>query len=240
MNSYHLSKTRYTKGLQCEKQLWMDCNKPEEKSPYDQHTLDIFERGNDVGRMAWGLFPGGVLIANGDGYLDKDGAVAETQRALGSGAKTIYEAAFLYDNVYIFADILTCLSPGTAEDGGQVDQGFWDLYEVKSTGSVHEQHKPDIAVQYWVMDHVGMRPQRGFLTYIKGSQGMCQTQPWAHFGFEDLTGTCLSLQGEVASDVTRYNGMVRGAEPEIRMGGHCRKPYECMYQDYCRKLPENS
>ena len=224
MDQHHLSKTRYTKGLQCELQLWLDCNKPQEKSPYDQATLYIFERGSEMGKAAWGLFPEGVLIAGGDGYLDRDGAVRETLSAIASGATAIYEAAFLYNNVYIFADLFV-----------RNEAGNWDLYEVKSTGSVHEQHKPDIGVQYWVMSNLGYRVDHAFLTYIKGSQGMCFTDPWHHFGFEDLTSTCGSLYNEIARDVTRMNGMVRSSEPDIEMGTHCRKPYDCMFQEYCQR-----
>jgi len=244
---HHLSKTRYVQGLQCEKQLWLACNKPEERSEYDQATLDIFERGTIVGEMAAGtypgsvgLFPGGVLIAGGKGYLDRAGAVAETQRAIANGAHTIYEAAFFHDNVYVFADIFTRMARRKNEAGEWelYDQGHWDLYEVKSTGSVHEQHKPDIGVQYWVCSSVGYRPAKAGLVYIAGSQGMCLTHPWEHFGIEDLTGTCQSIQGEVASDVSRFNRMIAGDEPQVARGPHCRKPYTCMFEAYCTRLEE--
>lgn len=233
---HHLSKTRYVQGLQCEKQLWLACNKPEERSEYDQATLDIFERGTIVGEMAAGvypssvgLFPGGVLIAGGKGYLDRAGAVRETEQAIASGATAIYEAAFFYNNVYVFADLFV-----------KNESGGWDLYEVKSTGSVHEQHKPDIAVQYWVCSNVGYRPGKACLVFIAGSQGMCLTDPWHHFGIEDVTGICQSLQGEVASDIARFNQMITGEEPQVARSPHCRKPYDCMFQAYCTRLEEQA
>lgn len=222
---HSLSKTRYVKGLQCEKQLWLDCNKPDEKSPYDQATLYIFERGNEVGKMAWGLFPDGVLIANGDGYLDRPRAVAETQAAISSGATAIYEAAFFYENTYIFADLFV-----------KNDRGNWDIYEVKSTGSVKDQHKPDIGIQHWVITNLGFSVDHAYLVYIKGSEGMCLTHPWEHFGLEDLTGECHGIAYEVARDVRHYNEMIQGPEPEMATGSHCRKPYECMFQAYCDRL----
>jgi hypothetical protein len=55
------------------------------------------------------------------------------------GANVIYEATFKSRNVLIMADILVR------------NRDVWDLYEVKASTSVKPQHKPDAAIQWYVI-----------------------------------------------------------------------------------------
>ena len=64
-----LSKSLYTKGLQCKKSLWLKKYKPEVLTPADALTQSIFEQGNVVGNLACGLFPEGKEVPfNPDDY----------------------------------------------------------------------------------------------------------------------------------------------------------------------------
>ena len=51
----NLSKTRYTRGIQCPKMLWMDAHMPEK---FDDSVLNeaILESGDNVGDLAMGYF----------------------------------------------------------------------------------------------------------------------------------------------------------------------------------------
>ena len=57
-SSTYLSKSLYTKGLQCEKALWLKKYKPEVLTPPGAHLQAIFATGNEVGAIACELFPG--------------------------------------------------------------------------------------------------------------------------------------------------------------------------------------
>ena len=49
-----LSKSKYCEGIQCNKLLWLEINKQEEKD--DLNNESVFETGNEVGTLAKNLF----------------------------------------------------------------------------------------------------------------------------------------------------------------------------------------
>jgi hypothetical protein len=100
-----LSKSRYTAGLQCHKQLWWRVHEPDapELVP-DAETQKRFDTGVQVGVVARNYVPGGVLIDLPN--TDYEGKVADTQRAIRTGAPAIYEASFLAGQVFAAVDIL--------------------------------------------------------------------------------------------------------------------------------------
>ena len=57
-----LSKSLYTKGLQCEKALWLKKYNPEVLTPPSPQLRAVFKTGNEVGEKACDLFPGGKTI----------------------------------------------------------------------------------------------------------------------------------------------------------------------------------
>ena len=58
----NLSKSLYTKGLQCEKALWLKKYKPDVLTPPGPHLQAVFATGNEVGAIACELFPGGKEV----------------------------------------------------------------------------------------------------------------------------------------------------------------------------------
>ena len=63
-----LSKSRYLKGLKCQKALWLNKYKKEEAF-YAESTLQVFNTGNTAGDLAQQYFPNGEL-ALVDGYAN--------------------------------------------------------------------------------------------------------------------------------------------------------------------------
>lgn len=57
-----LSKSLYTRAIQCPKSFWLKKYKSEELSPPDASAKARFEMGNVVGDLACGLFPNGREI----------------------------------------------------------------------------------------------------------------------------------------------------------------------------------
>ena len=57
-----LSKSLYTKGIQCPKALWLKKYKPSVLTPPDEKAQAIFETGNEVGTLACSLFPHGKEV----------------------------------------------------------------------------------------------------------------------------------------------------------------------------------
>ena len=92
-------------GLQCHKRLYLEVFHPELAEPFDAGRQAILDTGTRVGELARNLYHGGVLIE--EDHLHHNEAVSSTEEALAdSSVQAIYEAAFVYDDVRIRADIL--------------------------------------------------------------------------------------------------------------------------------------
>ena len=92
-----LSKSLYTRAIQCPKSLWLKKYKPEVLTPPDASTKARFETGNDVGDLACELFPNGREIPF-DAH-DFKSMVRLTQAYLDEGVENIYEATFIFDGI---------------------------------------------------------------------------------------------------------------------------------------------
>ena len=141
---HRLSKSRYTAGAQCHKLLWWKVHEPNalELQP-DKVLQDRFDQGAQVGALARGRFPGGVLIDLPHRAVTE--RVALTRELIDDGAPAIFEASFLADHTFVAVDVL---APN--------DRGF-HLTEVKSSSSQKEEHLPDAAVQVHVLEQSGIR-----------------------------------------------------------------------------------
>ena len=213
-----LSKSRYCTGLQCPRQLWWRTHEPAapELTP-DAAQQAIFDTGSRVGEVARNHVPGGVLIDRP--YQDYAGRLADTQAAIESGARTIYEASFSAGGVFIAADILT------RDDDG------WRLIEVKSSTQVKPQHLPDAAVQLWVLRQTGL-----VVTHV---EIMVLDRACTHpdlsnlFQRVDVTAAVEALLEGVPEEVTSQLAVLAGPLPEVTPGPHCRSPYPCPFMERC-------
>ena len=101
-----LSKSRFTAGLQCHRQLWWKVHEPKapELQP-DPGLRAIFDMGNRVGERARQEFPGATLIELD--YRRLRQAVDATRRAIAAGDTVILEASFLEDRIFVGVDALS-------------------------------------------------------------------------------------------------------------------------------------
>jgi hypothetical protein len=100
-----LSKSKFTRGVNCPKSLWLYVHKREEQL-IDDSTMAIFAIGTDTGLLARDYFPGGSLAVEEDELPGQDSA-RRTQELIAAGVKTIYEATFIFDQTLVAVDILT-------------------------------------------------------------------------------------------------------------------------------------
>ena len=99
----HLSKSLYTRAIQCPKALWLKKYKPSVLIPPDASTQAVFETGNAVGELACQLFPDGREVPFSREY---DEMLATTKQWLDEGVQHIYEATFSYNGILVMVDIL--------------------------------------------------------------------------------------------------------------------------------------
>src|SRR2546423_2072173 len=215
---HRLSKSRYTAGTQCHKLLWWKVHEPKaiELQP-DKVLQDRFDQGAQVGTLAQGTFPGGVLIDLPHTAVEQ--RVKLTRKLIDDGAPAIFEASFLADNTFVAVDILT------PQEGG------FHLTEVKSSSSQKEEHLPDAAVQVHVLSRSGI--------HITGVDVMHLNKE-CHFPdlsnlFErtDVTAAVQPLLGKVGWQIDALLQMLDGPLPDIAIGLQCHEPYDCPFMERC-------
>lgn len=135
------SKSLYTRGLQCPKSLWLKKHKPNVLTAPNSSREAIFSNGDEVGILARSLFPNGKEIKfEGSSFEEK---IRQSKEWIEQGENVIYEATFKYDDVLVMVDILL------------FKEGKVHIYEVKSSTSLKEVYKNDIAIQYYVLSGLG-------------------------------------------------------------------------------------
>ncbi len=224
----NLSKSLYTRGLQCHKSLYLHKYRPELRCDPTPELEALWKSGHEVGDFAHMLFPGGVVVPF-DG-LTREEQLAKTREEIDRGTKAIYEASFSFDDVFVKADIIVR------------NRGCWDLYEVKSSTSVKEHYWDDVAIQYYVLSGCGLPIDKAYLVHINnGYVRDGDIVPEELFVLQDITGIVREKQSSIPDTLAEMRAMLRGKEPKIDIGPHCEDPYPCDFMDHCwRHIPEDS
>jgi predicted RecB family nuclease len=211
-----LSKSRYLLGLRCHKLLWLDEYEPD-GTPPDAERLFRMREGIAVGERARAVMGDGVLIKSPD--FAPELKLAETQRALDSGAALIFEAMFTAGGAVVRTDILRRTADG------------FDLIEVKSSTSIKDEQLAEVAMQLWVLRAAGLSVPRAFVMHLNGE---CRFPDLANlFVTEDVTEAVEPMLADVAREVAAQLAMLDGPKPEIAFGAYCKRPEPCERFDEC-------
>ncbi len=216
-----LSKSTFLRGLQCHKSLYLNRYKPELRDELSATQKAIFQRGHDVGKLARELFPGGIDSSPVD--RNYAGAVKSTSELIKGGAKVIYEAAFLFNDVLCLGDILVR------------GRGGWKLYEVKSSTGLKDVYIPDAAIQYYVMTGCGITLTDISIVYLNNQyvrQGDLDLDEL--FTIESVLDQVESIQDKIEEQVDVLKKVLgRKKVLEIDIGPHCSDPYDCDFIGHC-------
>ncbi|MCB9251722.1 MAG: DUF2779 domain-containing protein [Flavobacteriales bacterium] len=220
-----LSKSKFTRGMNCPKSLWLYVNKKEERL-VDNATMAIFSRGSNIGLLAQQYFPDGKMAVLED-YPGYESA-KRTQDFINQGIETIYEATFIYDNTLVAVDILV------------KENGEWNMYEVKSTNSVKSQHIIDVAVQYYVVKGSGFPLKNAHVMHLNRDyvrKGALDIRKLFTIDNGMIQDEIEPIQAQIAKDIKRLSALEKDtAEPIIEMGNQCTSPYTCDFYQYCNSL----
>ncbi len=222
--SPNLSKSRFVAGWQCHKLLWLRVH--EEDAPElkpDTVLQDRFDQGTEVGTLARGRFPGGVLI---DLPHDDPDRVGATRRALESGAPAVFEATFVEDRVYAAIDVLQ-----------RTGDGFI-LVEVKSSTRVKDEHIPDVAIQVWVARRAGLVVRRAEVMHL--STDFRHPDQGELFVRTDVTERVEAFQRLIPDLIREQLAALAAAEPAVPPGPHCWMiDRECPFWGRCFPTDEH-
>lgn len=215
---HRLSKSRFTAGLQCLKQLWWRVREPNAPELKPDFLLQAtFDRGHRVGEAARGYVPGGVLVNLPHNAADE--RVALTAEFLAQGASAVYEASFVADDTFVAVDVLE-----------RQGRGF-SLVEVKSTTSVKDAHIPDAAIQAHVLRRAGLDVPKVEVMHLNRE---CRHPDLTNlFARTDVTERVEALLPEIPDQIAEQLAALEGPLPDVAIGDHCDSPYECPFKDRC-------
>jgi len=227
----NLSKSLYTRGLQCSKSLWLKKYKKDVLTPPDAQAKAIFETGDKVGALACQLFPDGREIPFEGTTFDEK--IALTQRWLDEGIKNIYEATFNYDEVLVMVDILHINDDGSVE-----------INEVKSSTEVKDAYLHDASIQYYVLNGLGYDVKKTNIVHINNKYVREEELEIDKlFSIVNVSDEVLELQDDIPTYLQYFQKQLdnKEVEPNIDIGKHCTKPYDCDAIAYCWKhIPDYS
>ena len=156
--------------------------------------------------------------------------MATTAQYIDEGIENIYEATFKYDGILVMVDVL------------HVDVDGVDIYEVKSSTSVKDIYLHDVSIQYYVLSNLGFTIKSANVvhidsSYVRGDELALDEL----FSIVDVTEEVLELQDNIPHVLEEFEAYLDDKinEPDIDIGSHCKKPYECDAKEYCWKVPRN-
>lgn len=222
-----LSKSKLLAYKQCPKRLWLEIHRPDicQDLVATQASFDV---GHQVGAIARRLYvpeEQGVLIdAQAEGF---DSAFTRTHGLLQS-AQPIFEACFRAEGTLAFADIML-----PVDESGKL---AWRMVEVKSSTSVKDYHRDDVAVQSFIAHASGVPLTEIALAHIDSTWVYPGNGDYRGFLKEiDLTNEARQRESEVHRWISEARQIVAQIDaPSVLTGKQCNTPYTCGFLDYCQ------
>ena len=224
----NLSKSKILAYRQCPKRLWLEIHRPELRD--DSASEAVFAIGNQVGEIARGIFdPDQTGVTIDIGELDHPEALARSAILLAEGKGPIFEAGITAEGALAYADVmLPDRSDGTLR---------WRMIEVKSSGSVKDYQRDDLAVQSYLAAHSDVALSSASIAHIDNQfvypgdgdyRGLLKEN--------DLTEEASSRSDEVQEWIAGAQAVVAlPDEPVIETGPQCVYPYTCSFCEYCNR-----
>jgi len=225
----NLSKSKIIAYRQCPKRLWLEVHRPELREDSGATTA-AFAIGDEVGAVARTIYDPmdeGVMLDVKEEGVDR--AVARTTKLITNAEGPIFEAGFQAGGGRAFADVLLPHKQG--------ENKSWRMIEVKSSTSVKDYHREDIAVQSHIARESGLPLDSVALACVDTSwvyevEGVYDGMLKEH----DLTEEAFSRHEEVAEWIREAHEVVSDdEEPLIAPGDHCYTPFECGFCTYCHR-----
>lgn len=216
-----LTKSKYMNGMQCPRLLWLVNQK---KLPLitlsDQHK---FNQGYEVEKYAKSLFPEGHDLKD----LSFEDNINKTKELIKQN-KTIFEASIIHKEYFVRSDVLNPNKNG------------YDLYEIKATTEVKNQHIIDLAFQKFVLEKEKIKINNCYILnlnkeYVKNGN----IDPQKIISFNDVTDEVNNVEN-IEKHAKEFLKIIKDEDiPEIIISPNCNKPYECPFKPDCwSTLPE--
>ncbi len=242
-----LSKSTYIRGKSCAKFAYLAKQLPLMK-PEIPPSLELkYLNGNEVGKLARDLYEGGVDISQGGNLFGYD-LLEPTAKAISSGHKILYEAAFEADgsllkyfnktaytgHLFFTADIVV------------ICKDKIKVFEIKSSTKLKEpQHVYEFGFQSLVMRNCNSLKALGHGDKKIEFYFVCLNPDYRMgdelninklFKIENVTRRCLDVEILILEDLVDFKeSFLLAKEPKERKGAHCVADGICPFFSTCWK-----
>ncbi len=208
---------------QCSKSFFLYKKHPYLKDKFSVDKQLTFKRGHTIGELAHQLFPNGINVA----MQTKNSlqAVELTKQLIESKTEIIYEATFVYNKVLVMIDLLVLSAAG------------YQAFEIKSSLKITDVYLKDACLQYFVLKNCLSNFEDFFIVTINQDYVLEDKFDVKSY----FKRRSIKTQGE--KNLEYFNQLARNADllieqnaiPNIDIGTHCFKPYQCDFFGSCWK-----
>ena len=191
--------------------VWLKKHDKKKLPEVDANQQAMFDAGHDFEQYAEALFEDGVTLGfnSYDEYLSLP---PRTQEALNSEAPTIFQGRIEAQNCTFIFDILH-----------RVSEDEFDLYEIKSSTKVKEDHYYDLAFQFHVAQLAGLKIRSIYVIHVNNNYVRSgEVKPKAITVTEEVSGRVRSLQDETEQNIAAAWDVIRQStmpDPSPRHAG---------------------
>lgn len=216
-----ITKTAYSKYYKCPAVLWAYRNEPSVKSSVALEYRGYI--GTVLGQLAQKVFDNSIEI----NQIDVQKNVLETRELLNSN-KTLFEAGFVYGDLYARTDVLI-----PANDS-------YDIIEVKQGTNISEDYIRDIAFQKYVLEKSGLKIQNASIMtvnnkYLKNGN----INPKDLFEITDVTNQLDNHYNQIEGDLINIRKILSSISPPEFDVNTCKDREDCViHKQYFEQNPE--
>ena len=254
--SHLLSKSKYIRGLQCDRALWLDVHNPR-LAKYTREQMQRFDRGREFEYAFKATFPDGIDISaelkrNVDAYPERTAQLLDrlhtpsplrgTPPNLGGDLKKVFADNCLGSSPKLGegnrreAVVEECVTPVVLfEAGFQYDDVLVlaDVVQQREDGSldIYEVKSGNTLSETY-------RRDAALQHYVISHCCEVHTFNIVYSGIDDfvitdLTEELTAQHDEIKRNISTMKDIILHGEPATPTGQHCLEPYACPYQHYC-------
>lgn len=200
-----LTKTEYLLFLKHKAWLWLKKYDKSKLPPIDANTQAVFDSGNKLEAYAEQLFPEGTELGF-DSYDEYQSLSQRTIDAINEGQKILFQARFDTPELTCLTDIVEFTSPTSL-----------NLYEVKSSTKVKQEHEYDLAFQVQVLTECGYKVEKISVICVNNEYTRDgDIEPEKLLSIIDVTEKVVALEGATQKHIKQALKVINQKErPDI-------------------------
>ena len=197
-----ISKSDYMLFLKHPAWIWLQKYQKDKLPPTSPELQVIFDEGHEFEKYAEQIFPNSVRLGFKD-YTQYLELPRKTMEIINGHDKTILQGRFEFDNLTCIVDVL---------EKSTYDE--YNLYEIKSSTSVKQEHIDDLAFQYLVLTGAGIKIKKMSVVYVNNNYVRTgEIDPKTISMVTEVTDDVLEILNETKANLEIVNKILNSKNP---------------------------